>query len=199
MQLKTILLRAACSAPAAAFLSGAAAFAAEAEQGEGGLPQLNPATYPSQLFWAAVFFVILYILMSKVALPRVAEVIEHRNQRIGEDLDKAAQAQQEAEAALAQYEQALSEARTQAQAIVRTVNEEAARSAAEAQQALADELAAQTRDAESRIAAAREAALGQVRAIAADVARAAASRLAGREIDAARVEAAVQAAAQERR
>ncbi len=197
MRLGTLFERATGALPVI-LLGGMPALAAE-PQAEAGLPQLNPATYPSQVFWAAVLFAVLYFLLSRVALPRVGEAIEDRSRRIGEDLDKAAQMQQEAEAALADYEKTLSEARTEAQSILRAANEEIARTTAEAQQALGAELAAQTREAESRIAAARREALDQVRSIAVEVARSAAARLAGREVDPARVEAAVQAVSQEGR
>lgn len=186
-------------AAAAGWLSVSAnAFAAEAEHGQGGLPQLNPATFASQLFWAGVLFLVLYLLMSKVALPRVGAVLDDRNRRIGDDLDQATRMQQEAEAALAEYEQALSRARAEAQSIISTLNEELARTAATSQHALGAEIASQTREAEVRIDAARKGAMDQVRGIAAETVRAAASRLAGTEIDAARADAAVQAVAQER-
>ena len=187
------------AAAAALWLGPAVALAADPQHGGGGLPQLNPATYSSQLFWAAVLFLLLYLLMSKLALPRVGALLEERNRRIGEDLDQASRAQQEADAALAEYERGLAEARSQALTLVQTVNDELAGAAAESQRALAAELAAQTRDAEARIDAARRGALEQIRSIATETALAAASRLAGADLDRARVEAAVQAVAQERR
>ena len=190
---------AAWAAAAALWLGPVAALAADPQHGGGGLPQLNPATYSSQLFWAAVLFIALYLLMSKVALPRVGAVLDERTRRIGEDLDQASRAQQEADAALAEYERGLAEARAQALTLVQSVNDELARAAAESQQALATELAGQTRDAEARIDAARQGALEQIRSIATETALAAASRLAGADLDRARVEAAVQAVAQERR
>src|SRR3546814_14500739 len=104
-------------APVALAAGGAAfgfdgALAAEPDGEAGGLPQLDPATFATQLFWGAVAFVALYLLMSRVALPRVAAVIEERGGRIGEDLDKAAQFNREAEEARAQYAKATADPRT---------------------------------------------------------------------------------------
>jgi F-type H+-transporting ATPase subunit b len=193
------LIRGGALAGAALLLAPVAALAADPAHGGGGMPQLNPAYFAPQIFWALVLFALLYYLMSKVALPRIGAVLEERSERIGEDLDKAAQLQQEAEAALAQYEKALAVARNGAQAMLRSAQESAARSTAEAQEKLAAELAAYTREAEGRIDAARQAALDNVRTIAVDAAAAAATRLTGGQYDQGRIAAAVDAVLQERR
>ena len=56
---------------------------------EVGLPQLDFSTYPTQVFWLVVSFAILYLLMSQVAIPRISEVLEGRQERFANDLDKA--------------------------------------------------------------------------------------------------------------
>ena len=60
-----------------------------AEHASGGLPQLNPDFFSPQLIWLGISFITLYYLMSKVALPKVAEVLEERQERITNDLDRA--------------------------------------------------------------------------------------------------------------
>ncbi len=191
-------------APAALAAGGVAlgfdgAFAVEPNGEAGGLPQLNPATFPTQLFWGAVAFITLYWLMSRKALPRVGAVLEERAERIGEDLDKAAQFRSEADAAQAEYEKALAQSRAEAQAILREMEASLAQANANAQAALAAEVTEQGRAAEQRITAAKEAALGNLRVIALDVAEAVASRLTGHAAAQGRVENAVDAAIQERR
>src|SRR3546814_16055208 len=99
---------------------------------------------------------------------------------IGEDLDKAAQFNSEAEEARAQYEKALSDARTDAQAILREVEAGLAQAGADAQAAVAGEIDAQGRAAAERIASAKQAALGDPRKVAAGGAQSVTSRMTGR-------------------
>ena len=70
-------------------LAAAAAAADGAGKASGGLPQLNITTFPSQIFWLVVTLVVLFLLLSKVALPRIASVLEERADAIADDLDAA--------------------------------------------------------------------------------------------------------------
>lgn len=63
------------------------------------MPQLDFATYASQIFWMAITFAILYFLMARVSLPKVRDVLQHRNDRIASDLKKAESLKKEAETA----------------------------------------------------------------------------------------------------
>jgi F-type H+-transporting ATPase subunit b len=176
--------------------------AATAEHGgehSGGLPQLNPATFPTQIFWLALSFGALYYLLSKKALPVVAQVLEERQERISADLSKAASLKEEAETVMASVDKALAEARTQAQAVIaETVAAIEAENQAR-QSALNAQVADRLREAEARIAAAKEQALTNVRGEAAGIVREIASKLAGVDADQAQVEAAVAAVTEERR
>ncbi|NND48972.1 MAG: F0F1 ATP synthase subunit B', partial [Rhizobiales bacterium] len=78
------------------------------------MPQLDFSTYIPQLVWLAISFIALYLLMARVALPRIATVIEERRDRIASDLDEAERSKAESEAAVAAYEAALAEARGKA-------------------------------------------------------------------------------------
>jgi len=179
-----------------------AVLAATAEHGAehaGGLPQLNPATFPTQIFWLALSFIVLYWLLSKKALPVVAEVLEARQKTISDDLNKAAALKEEAEAAMAQVETALADARAQAQAVIaQAVAEIEAANQARQSQVGAD-IAERLRAAEARIQSAKDEAVANVRDAAADIARDVAAKLAGIDIDAAQAEAAVAAIIEERR
>jgi F-type H+-transporting ATPase subunit b len=143
------------------------------------MPQLDYHTFLPQLVWLAIAFVMLYILMSRLGLPKISGVIEGRRQRLDGDLGRAAALKEEAEAALAAYQKALSDARAAAQETLRKTGERLAAEAAARQQQLAATLAEQIAAAEQRIAAGKEQALGEIRNIAAEVGSAVVEKLTG--------------------
>jgi len=162
------------------------------------MPQLDVSTFPTQLFWLLVSFVLLYLAMAWLGLPRVGRIIAQRRGRIDGDLEKAGQMKAEAEAVIAAYERALSEARAQAQQTLKETTERLNAQSAERQRHIAEKLAGETAAAERRIDAAKTAALADIRNVAVDVARAAAAKLSGAEIDAGGATAAVDAVLRER-
>jgi F-type H+-transporting ATPase subunit b len=147
------------------------------------MPQLDLSTFPSQIFWLAVIFVLLYLLMARLALPRVAAMIDARKTRIDGDLERAAQMKAEAEAVIAAYERSLADARAQAQATLKDAMDRFVAEAAERQRKAAEALAVETTAAEKRIAEAKAQALSGLRAVAIDVARTATRKLVGVDVD----------------
>ena len=162
------------------------------------MPQLDVATFPPQLFWLAVTFIVLYILMKVWALPQVGSAIEQRRRRLDEDLGRAAQMKAEAEAVFAAYEKALAAARVEAQSTIRAQSERLAAEAAERQRERTEALARQIAEAERRIAEAKQQALSEVRGIAVEVARSVTEKLIGAPADEQNVAAAVDRAMAER-
>jgi F-type H+-transporting ATPase subunit b len=156
-----------------------------------GMPQLDFSTFPTQLFWLAVTFILLFGLMRWLALPKVAEAIEVRRNRLDDDLARAEALRSEAEAVLAAYQKALNEARANAQAQMRETGERLAAEAAERQRQIGEALAQRIAAAEREIAEARTRALADLRGVAVDVARSLAEKLAGRPVDPQAVAAAV--------
>ncbi len=148
------------------------------------MPQLDVAYYLPQLVWLAITFVALYLLMAKLALPRIAGVLEERSKRREDDLARAETLQGEAEAAAAAYDLVLTEARDAAHARLVRSAEAAKVSAEDAIHALDQRLAGEIEAAEATIAAARDAALTEAATIAAEAARLAAEKIAGIEVDA---------------
>lgn len=143
------------------------------------MPQLDPAGFVPQLFWLAVTFFILFVLMRWLAVPQVGRVIEARRQHLEADLGRAAQLKSEAEGVQAAYEAALAAARAEAQSVLRQTSERLAAESAERQRQLAQSLAAQVEAAEARIAASRDEALAEVRNIAVDVGQSVVEKLTG--------------------
>ena len=158
----------------------AAARAAEdvegaAEHGGGeaasGLPQLDFATWPSQIFWLLVTLVVLYLLFSRVVLPRIGGLIEERFDAVEDDLDRAADYKRRAEEAEKAYQRALAEARAEAHRIAEETRAAMQREV-EAAMARADaEIAARAAEGEQRIREIRDAAAEAVAEVAADTAR----------------------------
>ena len=181
---------------AAAVLAAAPALAAEG--GKAGMPQLNFHDFAPQLVWLAVTFVILYLLMKNVALPRIGEVVAAREQRIANDLDRAAALKAEAEAAMQAYEKTQTEARAKAAELVRQTEAAVARETTARQAKLAGELGEKLKGAEQRIAAAKASAMGNLAGVSTEVARAAVERLIGESISQAEVERVTAAIARER-
>lgn len=148
-----------------------AASSADAAE-KGGLPQLNFQTYGSQIFWLVVGLVILFWLMSKVALPRIASVLEERADAIASDLDQAEEYKRKAEEAEQAYEQALADARAKAQEIAAETRAEIQKDV-DAAMAKADaEISARTAEGEKRIAEIRESAMASVEEVATETAQA---------------------------
>ncbi len=168
-------------------LAGGIARAAEGGEESRGLPQFDPSHFPSQIFWLAVAFAVLYWLFTRKALPRISEILEERQDRIAADLDRAAELRREAEEAYARYERMLEEARGRAHALLVEAQQRVARESAERQAALDRELQEKVRAAEAEIARFRERALADIADAAAEIAAAAAEKLAGLKVPPAEV------------
>ena len=119
------------------------------------LPQLDIETYASQIFWLIVTFIVLYFLVAKIAMPRIAEVLEGRQERIEDDLDKAETLKKEAYLVKVEYEKALSSAREEAHEATRRAQDEIAKHSAEVEALANQKVATMLKDAEDRIEAAR--------------------------------------------
>ena len=156
-------------------------------------PPFQKDTFASQLVSLLVAFVALYLMVSRIALPRVGGVIDARQEAIEGDLGAAQKLKDESDAALKAYESELAAARSRAQAISAETRENL-NAAAEAQRkTLEDQLSAKLADAEKTIAATREAAMSNVRGIAAEAAAAIVQRLTGLAPDGKAVDSAVDA------
>jgi len=163
------------------------------------MPQFDPAVWIPQLVWLAITFTVLYLLMSKLALPRIGEVLEEREQRINASLRRAEERKRSADEAVAEYEKTIADVRVRAADLLREARERASAEAAEQHAKLGERLAAQVSAAEERIGEARAAAIAGLRDVAVTVAGAAVERLIGLQVEAGVVGSAVDAALREQR
>lgn len=146
----------------------------------GVFPPFQSEHFPSQIVWLTISFVLLYVLMSKIALPRIGSILAERSRVIGDDLAAAEKLKERSDAARAAYEKALADARARAQAIASATREQQAREAETAHKRLEGQLNERLATAEQSIDATRTAAMGHVRTIAADTASAIVERLIGK-------------------
>ena len=162
------------------------------------MPQFNFDTFPSQIFWLLISFAALYFLLARTALPKIGAVLEARQRKIDDDLERATELELQAKEALVAYEAELDVAREQAQSAIRQATEEMAADAEQQQHKLAAKLTADVEAAEGRIAAARKDALTHIQQVANEAARAATARLIGVDVDEAQAGEAVAAVSKER-
>ncbi|MCU0902780.1 MAG: F0F1 ATP synthase subunit B' [Tabrizicola sp.] len=135
-----------------------------------GMPQLDFSTWPNQIFWLLVTLVVIYLVLSKIALPRIGAVLADRKSTITNDLAAAEELKQKAVAAEKAYQDALANARTEASKIVAQARAEIQKDL-DAATAKADaEIAAKTAESEKTIAGIRDGAAAAVSEVARDVA-----------------------------
>lgn len=135
-----------------------------------GMPQLDFSTWPNQIFWLLVTLVVIYFVLSKIALPRIGAVLADRKSTITNDLAAAEELKQKAVAAEKAYNDALANARTEAAKIVAQAKAEIQKDL-DAATAKADaEIAAKAAESEKTIAVIRDGAAAAVSEVARDVA-----------------------------
>lgn len=155
-----------------------------------GMPQLdfaNPLT-KWQVIWGALIFLLLYLLLSRSALPRVASVLEQRRLRIEGDLESARQVKSQADHAVEALRQERRQASAEAQANIDRVVNQARDEALQRTREMNTRLEAQLATAEAQIQAEQKRAMGSLRGIAADTAQLLVERVTGQPADRSLVE-----------
>jgi F-type H+-transporting ATPase subunit b len=142
-------------------------------------PPFQKDTFASQLVSLVIVFVALYLIVSKIALPRVGGVLDKRQNTIEGDLAEAQMLKDESDGALKAYESELAQARSRAQAIGAETREKLSAASEAERKRLEERLSLKLAEAEKTIASTREAAMSNVRGIAADAAAAIVQRLTG--------------------
>lgn len=151
--------------------------AAHADSGGGGLPQFDPSTFSSQVFWLAIAFGVLYLAFSRKTIPDISAVIQNRHEHVQDDLQTAEKLKEEAEAARATYEEALTQARNDATGFFAEAEStlKAAKEASET--AFLERSLKEIRSKEKSIKAAQSALMEEIDDVAAEIAKEATEKI----------------------
>jgi len=137
-----------------------------AAESASGMPQLDFSTFPNQIFWLIVTLVVLYLVLSRIALPRIATVLSERHGAIQRDLDKAEEMKRSAIEAENTYNKALADARAKANDIVNEAKSEIQKDLDKAIAKADLEIAAKAVESEKAISAIRDSAVQSVEEVA---------------------------------
>ena len=154
-------------------------------------PPFNPEYFASQAIWFAIFFVALYLIIAKFAIPQIGGTMAARAKRVADDLAEANRLKEQSDAALAAYEKSLADARTRAQAMANETRDKLNAEAEQARKTLEAGLNAKLADADKTIAATKTAAMANIETVATDTAIAIVERLIGTAPPASAAQAAV--------
>ncbi|MCB1354076.1 MAG: F0F1 ATP synthase subunit B' [Rhodobacteraceae bacterium] len=162
------------------------------EHAEAGMPQLDVSIFPNLIFWLIVSIVLLYLILSRVAIPRITSVLAERSDAISSDLEQAQLYKRRAEEAEAAYNAALAKAREEAQKIAADTKAQVGKETAVLLAKADAEIAAKAAESEARIGEIRESAARSVEEVAKETAaEIVAAILPGKKTDAAAVDSAV--------
>ncbi|MCV0395384.1 MAG: F0F1 ATP synthase subunit B [Rhizobiaceae bacterium] len=178
-------------APASEAIEAGTEVPHDANGAESGFPPFETSSYPSQLLWLAITFGLFYLFLKRVVLPRISGILEVRSDRIAQDLDQAARMKDEADEAIAAYEQELAEARGRANEIGQQARDTAKAEADAERKAAEAELERKLADSTARIEAIKSEAMGEVGQIAAETTGAIMASLVGAKPTKAEIEAAI--------
>jgi F-type H+-transporting ATPase subunit b len=161
---------------------------------KGVFPPFDSSTFASQILWLVIAFGLLYLLMSKIALPRIAGILADRSSKISSDLAAAQKAKADSDEAIAAYETSLIKARAKAQTIAAETRAAVTAETDTTRKSLEGDLSAKLAAAEAQITATKTSAMTNVGAIAAEATTAIVEQLLGKAPEPEAVQAAVHAA-----
>lgn len=162
-------------------------------EASGGLPQLDATTYPSQIFWMIVVFVIMHFFFAKKSLPEISRTIENRSERVSNDLDSAERLKEEVEAVQKSYEDSLSGAREESSRLFSDIENEIKIKSEKHASDFQERLNERIQVLEKEIVKARKNAMDEMSDVAADVAMTAAEKIIGVKANKATAKAVVEA------
>ena len=165
---------------------------ATAHHGGGGLPQFDPSSWPSQIFWMTVVCIVLYTIFSKAILPAIGGTLASRQQHIDDHIADAERLSKEAEIVEAELTAALKDAGQKASEELRSAENDAKSKMDGALNSYRERYERDISSAEGRIEDAKNQAMQDMNKIAAELASQMAEKLAGISADASQAETVVQ-------
>lgn len=141
----------------------------EIESSAGGMPQLDPSSFSSQLFWLGITFVILYVVMARSVIPRIREVLEKRQNQIQHDLDTAEKSKTQAETAKLNYEEEVIQAKEKSSQLIQQTQREIDAMMAQEQANLTTQLEELLADSDRTITEQRQAAREAIAPVLVDI------------------------------
>jgi F-type H+-transporting ATPase subunit b len=163
----------------------------------GGMPQLDFHSFAPQLVWLVIAFVVLYLVMSKLAVPAISDTLAKRQAKIQGDLDAAEKANEDTRALVAAYEKRLADSREESRRLQREQAEADSGVAAARFSELGERLNGRIAEAEKRIAGQRDVVMAGLEQMASEIAQSAYAKLAGQPADGAALGAKVAGAVKE--
>lgn len=161
------------------------------EEANGTFPPFDSSTFPSQLLWLVITFGLFYLFLQRVVLPRIGAIFETRSDRIAQDLDQAARMRDEADEAIAAYEQELADAKSKANEIGQAARDSAKAEADAERKAAEAELDEKLEGSAAQIEKIKQAAMSDIGTIAEDTAAAILEALTGGKATKTEIQAAV--------
>lgn len=165
---------------------------AEPVEGGAGLPQFNPEYFPTQIFWLAVTFIVMYVIFSSRILPDISGILENRRSHIDGDLETAERLRSEADSVQESYESHLNTSRVEAKNLVNGVHASMKAKAESQLQQLREKAEKDMHTLEVRLQSAKNEAMEQMGSIAAEAASEAAAKIMGAPADLAQAQNVVQ-------
>jgi len=155
------------------------AFAAES----GGMPQLNPEFWISQIFWLTITFGILYVLLSKLILPKISANLEIRKSQILENIEAAEKQREESELKITEYEKIVQNSKKEAKNYFKQAREKVLKDIGLKKESLDKELNKEVQKTEAEIQELRERAPEKINKIAVETSRDLIQQLIGVEVN----------------
>ena len=153
------------------------------EEAHKGLPQFDPSSFASQVFWLAIMFAIMYVVFSKSTLPKISRTLQKRQAHIEHDLTAAQKMRESAEVARAKYERAIGEAQQKSLELYKAAETEVKAKLATGVEGVKSRSVTRIQEMEREIDQAKKDAMDGIHTIAAEIAAVAAKKIVGVSTD----------------